>query len=102
MATSTNVFNLLVEKRELSVKTGSKSAHDSLRTRLVKLFSAHKKLLDSMGADDGSCSLSVSAHYELDSGTSTFHIKKAEKVVGKERIDYEILGDLGSEEGAVA
>jgi hypothetical protein len=91
MAKASEIFNLLVEKGQLSLRIESKQQHDSLRTRLVRLFSRHKVLLGELGADDGSSALSVCASYSTDSKTSTFRIGKSTKSVGQETIDYEIL-----------
>lgn len=91
MANAKSIFDQLVEVGQLSVKTGSILSHDSLRTRLVKLYSTHKKLLDSIGADDGSSALSISGEFDADTGISKFFVRVAKKAFGKPRVDYEVI-----------
>lgn len=94
MAKVREIYEQLVEQGSISVKLQSVKAYDSLRTRLVKLYSTHKKLLDSIGASDSSSVLSVSGEFDAITGTCTFWIREAQKFVGKERIDFEIVPTL--------
>lgn len=87
------LFNQLVEKKELSVSTKTKTFHENLRTRLVKLFSRHKSTLSDIGYDDGSGVLSVCAGYSSVDGISTFKIDKRKE---KEKVDYELIEDTGA------
>lgn len=82
------IFNKLVEDRKLLVRTSSKDAHENLRTRLVKLFSRHKKNLEDLDFLDGTEELSMCATYDETSGTSSYSVdrRKSAKVV-----EYEIL-----------
>lgn len=98
MAKFNDVANALVEKKEITVFTGEKKAHDNLRTRLCKYFSSHKKLLESIGAgEEGSSVLSVSAEYNPATQTSTFFIRAAKKFVSAAK-EYEIL-NVGADDG---
>lgn len=91
MASTQGIFDQLVEAGSIAIKTDSLRSHDSLRTRLVKLYSTHKKLLDSIGADDGSGALSVSGEFDPVTGISKFFIRVAKKAFGKPRVDYEVI-----------
>jgi len=76
VARVSEIFNRLVEEKHLVIKTGDFKSHDSLRIRLVKLFSRHKIVLEDIGFDDGSSILSVCAKFEATTGHSTFHIQR--------------------------
>lgn len=89
MARIHEVFNRLVEQKHIVIKTGDLKSHDAIRIRLVKLFTRHKNMLEDLGADDGSCVLSVCATFDLASGRSTFHIKK--KKAAEAARDWEIV-----------
>ena len=89
MARIHEIFNRLVEEKHIVIHTASISAHDSLRIRLVKLFSRHKDMLEDLGADDGSSVLSVCATYDVDSGNSTFHIQKRKSLLAEK--DWKIV-----------
>lgn len=95
MAKIREVFNQLVDQTTIKIKTGSIKAHDSLRTRLVKLYSSHKKLLDSIGVVDDSGTFGVSANFDSDKGISTFHLRvPRSRFEGK--IDYQIVEEQPS------
>lgn len=94
MAKIKEVFNSLVETKSLRIRTGTKQEHERLRIRLVKCFSAHKKLLASIGASDDSDSLSLSATYFPDEGISNFYIRARQSRFGNsgtQEKEYEIL-----------
>jgi len=89
MATTVDIFNKLVADGAIKVRTGTQSTHDNLRIRLVKAFSTHKKLLNDIGASDGTDnSLGVCATFHLGSGISTFTLQIPKKSKG---IEYEII-----------
>jgi hypothetical protein len=82
------IFNRLVEEKHLVVHTGNLSSHHALRIRLVKLYSKHKDLLDSIGVDDGTGFLSVCASFDGASGNSTYHIQKRKQSAA---LEFEIV-----------
>lgn len=89
MARTSEIFNRLVEEKHIAVKTKTTISHESLRIRLVKLFSRHKIVLEDIGFDDGTNVLSVCASFNVDTGVSTFHIRRRKH---KEEVqDYEIV-----------
>lgn len=93
MAKVSQIFNKLVEERKISIKTGDKKSHDALRIRLVKLFTRHKTMLDSLGASDDSSTLSLSAEYQDSKGISQYFIRPAKKFGAEEKVDFEILDE---------
>lgn len=92
MATIHQIFNRLVENpgKEIQVRNKDKQAHENLRIRLVKLFSKHKSVLDSLGAADDSASKSLCADYQEDSGLSSFRIGNRRN---SELTDFQIVED---------
>lgn len=90
------LFNQLVEKKELSVKTLTKTNHENLRTRLVKLFSRHKSTLTDIGYDDGTGVLSVCAEFLGIEGAGT-SVYKIDKRKAQEKVDYEIIELVSTE-----
>lgn len=97
-ATVHKIFNQLVETKQLQIKTLSTAAHESLRSRLCKLFSKHKTVLTDLGLGDGTESLSICASFENGTGVSTFRIAPRKQ---EAPIEFEILESLGVEgEGA--
>lgn len=76
MARVSEIFNRLVEEKHLVIKTDDFKSHDALRIRLVKLYSRHKSVLEDIGFDDGTSTLSVCAQFDVATGHSTFHIQR--------------------------
>lgn len=87
MATVNDVFNTLVERQELSLRL-DKSRAESLRIRLVKLFSKQKKFLTETDMDDGSSALSVSMEYDDSAGTASYFIRTKKTTA---TLDFEIV-----------
>lgn len=86
------LFNQLVEEKKISIKTKTKTAHENLRTRLVKLFSRHKSTLTDIGYDDGSGVLSICAEFLAESGISNYKIDKRKE---REKVEYEFIETPG-------
>lgn len=91
MATVHKLFNELIDKKKISVRSDTPVDHDNLRSRLCKLFSKHKIMLDELGADDGDSNLSLSADYNGTSKTSTFYIRRRRNRLDSAEKTYEIL-----------
>lgn len=82
------VFNLLVEKREVSVRVGNKQEHENLRIRLVRYFSTHRRNLADIGYDgDETAVESMCSHYDKEKLVSTFTLRKR-KPMSKE---YDVI-----------
>lgn len=82
------VFNLLVEKREVSVRVGNKQEHENLRIRLVRYFSTHRRNLADIGYDgDETAVESMCSHFEKEKMVSTFTLRKR-KPMSKE---YDVI-----------
>lgn len=100
MTTPAEIFNKLVlgESSFITIKTGTLSNHNALRTRLVKLFSAHKTAMQSLGethiSDFKLTDLGLCATFDSASGHSTFSIAIPTSRKGR---DYEIV-DLSAVE----
>ena len=87
-----NLFSVLLDKKEISVRTGSKKEHDNLRTRLCRAFSRHKQLMETLDPADPDLRLSISAAFVADSGVSTFAVRKrGAGPGGVEAKEYEIV-----------
>jgi signal recognition particle GTPase len=70
------IFNDLVVNKKIEVKTETKLQHENLRTRLVKLFSEHKKTLKDIGAEDETSVFSLCGSFDSGRGISTFKLAK--------------------------
>lgn len=88
-ANLTQIFNLLVEHKEISVTTPDSNEHERLRVNLAKLWKRHKDNLKDIGYDDGSLSLSLCAKRESNTGTSKFSL--AERSKGNQTKTFEIV-----------
>lgn len=83
------VFNLLVEKRVVSIRVESKKDHENLRIRLVRYFSTHRRNLTDIGYDgDDTANESMCASFDKEKLVSTFVLRKRKKSVGKE---YDVI-----------
>lgn len=77
-----------MEKKHLELKITTKTEHENLRTRLVKLFSRHKGNLSDLDYDDGTGELSLCAEFNSIGGVSVFKIDRRKR---KEPVEYELI-----------
>lgn len=88
------LFNLLLERQEVKLRTPSKSEHENLRARLCRALSKHKDLMATLDPDDPVRGLSVSADYRADAGLSEFRLAvRRGGRGGVEEKDYEVITD---------
>lgn len=92
------LFNKLVENKSLKVAVSSRTAYDNLRTRLVKLFTAHKDTLDSLGVADDSNLLSVCGTYDVVTKVATYRIAERSNAAKE---SYEMIEEVGDSRAGV-
>lgn len=92
MSTIHKLFSLLVERGTISVRSDSTRDHENLRVRLVKMYSRHRIILDSIGCDDESTVLSLAGTYSDVSKTSTFALRRGRRSgINNPIKEYEIV-----------
>lgn len=80
------LYLLLLQEKEITVRTVDKPNHDNLRVRLCRIHSTHKATMEGIGYSDPDTLLSVSGIFDVETGQSNFVLKEK-----KQKKEYEIV-----------